>query len=341
MEYPEIDALSGEVDRPIWSVMIPTYNCDKLLGETLASVLTQDPGATQMQIQVVDDCSPEGNPEAVVKSLAANRVEFHRHEKNVGATENFNSCLRQARGHFVHILHGDDTVLPGFYRHLGRAFEEKPAVGAAFCRDLYMDEYSHWQRVRPLQRREAGILDNFLERIAVRQEIQFAAIVVRRDVYEKLGGFHPGLYHSADWEMWKRIAANYPIWYEPKPLACYRVFDDNDSSHLIRTGANIVDTRKCIEISRSYLPPKRAGDLSRKAMEHQAKYALILARRLTLRGDIAAAVAQIRESLKTHRSLRLSWIMAKIVVRIVIWWLNSTTQKLKRLFAKQTLESHN
>src|SRR5215470_11545792 len=62
--------------RPLWSVMIPTYNCAKYLRETLTSVLAQDPGAEQMQIDVVDDCSTEDDPEAVVRELGS-RVVFH------------------------------------------------------------------------------------------------------------------------------------------------------------------------------------------------------------------------------------------------------------------------
>jgi len=45
--------------RPFWSVMIPTYNPRAdYLEETLHSVLQQNPGPKQMQIEVVDDCSP-------------------------------------------------------------------------------------------------------------------------------------------------------------------------------------------------------------------------------------------------------------------------------------------
>ena len=43
--------------RPLWSVMILTYNCSNYLRETLVSVLAQDPGAYVMQIEVVDDHS--------------------------------------------------------------------------------------------------------------------------------------------------------------------------------------------------------------------------------------------------------------------------------------------
>ena len=54
---PAIGVLPVDDYRPLWSVMIPTYNPRAdYLEETLWSVLKQDPGPDQMQIEVVDDC---------------------------------------------------------------------------------------------------------------------------------------------------------------------------------------------------------------------------------------------------------------------------------------------
>ena len=54
-----IRPLISHATRPFWSVMIPTYKArPDYLEETLESVLQQDPGPAQMQIEVLDDCSP-------------------------------------------------------------------------------------------------------------------------------------------------------------------------------------------------------------------------------------------------------------------------------------------
>ena len=64
------------IQRPLWTVVIPTYNCANYLKETLASVLAQDPGEAIMEIIVVDDYSTKDDPEAIVKEYGQGRVQI-------------------------------------------------------------------------------------------------------------------------------------------------------------------------------------------------------------------------------------------------------------------------
>ena len=92
LDYPSIASVPEDGNRPFWSVMIPTYNCAYYLERTLKSVLEQDRGPDEMQIEVVDDCSTEDDPEAVVKEIGKERASFFRQPRNVGVTANFNIC---------------------------------------------------------------------------------------------------------------------------------------------------------------------------------------------------------------------------------------------------------
>ncbi|MBW7881358.1 MAG: glycosyltransferase [Caldilineaceae bacterium] len=306
---PQIDTVPKGIARPFWSVMIPTYNCAAYLQQTLESVLDQDIGPEQMQIEVVDDCSTKDDPEAVVNTIGRGRVSFYRQPRNVGATANFNSCIKRSIGHVVHILHGDDYILPSFYERLRQPFIGDDGIGAAFCRHVYVDDFDKYLYTSRLERDECGVLADWVEQIATSQRIQFPSIVVRRSVYESIGGFSMELVHAADWEMWRRIATYYPVWFEPQPLACYRLHTASDTSRLVTTGRNIADIRKSIAIAQQHLenrmPRRSAREISRQAREHYAYYALRTAENALSRSDWITALAQSKEALKCSASRRV------------------------------------
>lgn len=323
-----IPPLSQE-PRPLWSVMIPTYNCAEYLRETLAGVLAQDPGAAVMQIEVIDDCSTDDDPAAVVKELGEGRVVFYRQPQNVGYIRNFETCLQRSQGHLVHLLHGDDGVMPGFYRQMQQLFERHPEIGAGFCRHIIMDDNGHWKRFSRLEQSQSGVLDNWLERIAIELPLQPPSMVVRRSVYEALGGFDRRMASCGeDWEMWTRIAAHYPVGYEAEPLALYRDRSNSLTKRSVRTGRNIQDVRQATEITRAYLPPEKAQQLTAKAAEGWAQWAFHFSRQLAMQGDVVGAWVQLWEGLRCSRSLRTMRSTLPLVLKIA-------KQGLKRMIRPQ------
>ncbi|BDA70281.1 glycosyl transferase family 2 [Calothrix sp. PCC 7716] len=303
-----IQPVVDKTSRPLWSVMIPTYNCAKYLRETLVNLLIQYPGSEVMQIEVVDDCSTKDDPEAVVREVGKGRVSFYRHPQNVGYIKNFNTCLQRSRGKLVHLLHGDDGVRYGFYQKVQQAFDKSPEIGAAFCRYISMDENGHWLRFSELEQLENGVLHNWLEKIAVINRLQPPSMVVRRDVYERLGGFDSRINCCAeDWEMWVRIAAHYPVWYEVEPLALYRCHSSSLTGRCACTGQNIRDLRKIIEIIQPYLPVETASKLSQQARDNWAIYGIRdIAPQLLTKSSINAVNTQIKESLKCSCSFKVT-----------------------------------
>jgi len=157
---PAIGVLPVDDDRPFWSVMIPTYNPRAdYLEETLRSVLQQDPGPDQMQIEVIDDGSKDNTACEVTRRVGAGRVTFHRESENRGLANAWNRCIERARGHWVHILHQDDIVLPGFYDRMRKGTEESKA-GAIFCRHAIANSNGHWIQLSELHRESTGLLDD-------------------------------------------------------------------------------------------------------------------------------------------------------------------------------------
>jgi L-malate glycosyltransferase len=242
------------------SVVIPTYEPGRFLGEAIKSVLAQDPGQDVMQIAIVDDGSVNSHAHELLPSVApAGRVEIHAHDRNLGLAGNWNRAISLARGEFIHILHQDDVVQPGFYDRLISALDRSARIGMAFCRHAYINENNIIDRISHRERWRAGVLRDWLGRIVIGQRIQCPSAIVKRSVYERLGGFRPELIYALDWEMWVRIAVNYEVWYEPATLAHYRRHETAESARLQAAGRINVDLMNAIELFSAYLPaPERA-----------------------------------------------------------------------------------
>lgn len=250
LAVPDIAPLDAAVERPTWSVMIPTYNCARFLGETLRGVLANGIAAEDMQVEVVDDCSTTDDPRAVVDEIGRGRVAFHRQPENVGPIRTFNTCIRRARGHRVHILHGDDAVLPNFYRSVGAMFDQWPDVAAVVTRCHLIDEHGESLGLSADLGPFVGAPSRDARPIYYVNPIRTPGVVVRRAFYEQHGGFVTDLIHSADWEMWVRCVALGGMVAVPEPSALYRVFGDNHTGRLARDATNL---RDCLRMADDFV----------------------------------------------------------------------------------------
>ncbi|RYZ54949.1 MAG: glycosyltransferase, partial [Sphingobacteriales bacterium] len=294
---PRILPVEKKVPRPRWSVMIPAYNCIGYLKQTIESVLSQGIPEEQMQIEVVDDFSTDGDVEALVLETGKGRVKFYRQEKNRGSLRNFETCINRAKGHWVHLLHGDDLVRPGFYKEIEMLFKKHPEAGAAFTDFIYMNEQGEELYAEKKILDVPGIPENWLATIARGQRIQPPAIVVKREVYEDLGGFF-AVHYGEDWEMWTRIASKYKMAHSPKYLAKYRIHTNNITSRSFMTGQNVRDIGKVIGLIQNYLPQQERDVLRRDACRNFSEYFAKISDKIYHEyRNPAAALCQVKEAL--------------------------------------------
>jgi glycosyltransferase involved in cell wall biosynthesis len=315
---PVVDPLPAAVPRPLWSVMIPVYNCSAFLEATLRSVLIQDPGEDFMQIEVIDDGSTDADVAELVYKVGKGRIGYYRQPRNVGSVWNFYTCISLARGKLVHILHGDDKVRYGFYHRLQLLFEQHPTMGAAFCRYAYINEHDKVLFNQPLEMSKPGILENWLETLGERQRIQYVAMVVKREVYEHLGSFY-AVEYGEDWEMWMRIAAHYPTGYVPEVLAEYRRHSRSISGRSFLTGRNIRELQTVMTLIDKHLPEKHRHHIRARSRTFYAHYALKTAK--ILWKDFkhrSGAVAQIRAAWELKKDFVLFLKITGMYIRMAL-----------------------
>jgi glycosyltransferase involved in cell wall biosynthesis len=277
--------------RPKFSVLIPTYRPDAtLLRQALLSVLNQDRGPEAMEIAVVDDASPDRRPDDIVRGVGGGRIGMYRQARNLGLARNWNACIGRARGEWIHLLHQDDRVRPGFYSALERGLYS-PDVAIAFCRHSFLDSADKIVGQSDLERESPGVIPDFLMRIASGQRIQFAAALLRRSACIAAGGFNESLVFALDWEMWVRLASRHAVWFEPRILACYRVHEKSAGWELARAGVMVRDHVRTIESIVSYMPPDERQKVRRLSRQSAARYGLDTASRLIDHGAIREGIA--------------------------------------------------
>ncbi|HEY4002235.1 MAG TPA: glycosyltransferase family 2 protein [Candidatus Xenobia bacterium] len=283
--------------RPFWSVMVTVYQRDEYWPQALRSVLEAVDG--EAQVEVVHDGE---NPAllAAVNTLAGDRAHCWCTPQRLGQPGIFNACLERSRGLWIHLLHDDDWVEEGFYRSLRESIEhaEVPPV-AAFSRHWYRAPDGSPLRLSPLEAETAGPIPDWRDRIAVSCRLQTPAMVVSRHVYEAIGGYCEQARSAYDWDMWKRIAAYGPVWFEPTPLANFRAHPQALSRTLRRNGVQIADAAQSIALSSAWIP----RELTREAGRRYAGYAVTIARQLWEEGDAEGAVANLREALRLDASV--------------------------------------
>lgn len=231
----------------------------------------QNPDWDNFQVEVVDDNSTDTDVETLVKNIGQGKISYYRQPENVGSLRNFETCINRSRGHYVHLLHGDDKVKNDFYARLTSLFDQFPSAGAACCSYDMIDQNSTYLSSMAMEASEPCILSDCLERLSVKQFLQVVTIAVKREVYEKLGCFY-GVTYGEDWEMWARIAKNYPMAYIPEHLAEYRFHGNSISNQSHISGQNILDIIKVSKVISSYLPVEKQYGAKKLLQQNYADY---------------------------------------------------------------------
>ncbi len=300
--FPSIPPVTNDTDkRPFWSVVLPIYSTDKrsnYLLECLVSVLRQWTGEGEMEIVVIDDASPIPLKD-LISQIGGGIIKYYRNSENRGAYRNFNTAVAISRGQWIHLLHDDDYVLPGFYNRLRESLEKSSSsVGAAFTGYENVNEQGKVIFSQQLYKQQRGIAKGFVERIGIANPLNMPAVVVRRSTYEHLGGYLPELNYTGDWEFYKRVTAFYEWWYEPEILARYRQHSQNITTDSVLSGSKGTDIRRAIEVSEKYLP----HEITVKSRNYHFACCLNDALIPLKNGEMSGALRLLQEALKIENS---------------------------------------
>ena len=187
------------------SICIPAYNARRYLVETLASVRGQQ--LTNWEMIVTEDGSDDGTAQLVhdFASTVAQPVRYERHEKNLGLPTTRNTGIASASAEWVALLDSDDLWLPEHLATLFDTAKREPTADLIHAGSILFDSGSGRELERRAPSRE--MVAKFpLSLFNSQYVIQPASVMLKKSLWQRIGGFNPAFRYVEDREMWLRCA---------------------------------------------------------------------------------------------------------------------------------------
>jgi glycosyltransferase involved in cell wall biosynthesis len=198
------------------SVIIPCYNGEKYLHACIESALQQD-YVGPVEILVGDDGSTDGSARIAESFGASAQVLRHPGGVNRGLPATRNLCIRASRHPFVALLDADDLWLPGHLTAMAGALTANPAAGLAYANGSFITSEGRKYGCQFVSNPPLDAKTLLLNCCLVP-----SGVVIRKDVFDKVGLFDENMRYCEDHDMWLRIAENYPIVFVPTDSYLYR-----------------------------------------------------------------------------------------------------------------------
>ncbi len=239
----------------IISVIIPVYNSEKTIQETLKSVLNQT--FSDFEVIVINDGSQDSTLE-IISSIQDSRLKVFSYP-NSGISPSRNRGLSHASGEFIAFLDHDDLWTPDKLESQLRALQENPQAAVAYSWTDLIDESNQFRgecaRTNVTGNAHAKLLSaNFLHTAS--------NPLIRKEALIKVGGFDESVFGPEDWDLFLRLAAQYHFVAVPRTQVLFRVTAGSASTNVSRQEA---ESLKVIE---------RAFNQAPESLQHLKKYSL-------------------------------------------------------------------
>lgn len=204
---------------PFFSIIIPLYNKQKFIANTLQRVFAQS--FENFEILIINDGSTDKSVE-ILAELKDERIKIY-HQENQGVSAARNKGIELASGEFICFLDADDVWNPDFLNEIHKLITRFPdyrafaaAIEMEACGTVIPAKYSVKKEV------EAGVyIEDYFEASKLFSVLWTSSSAFHRSVFDKVGNFDVTIKSGQDTDLWIRIGEHFKVVFTTKILAKY------------------------------------------------------------------------------------------------------------------------
>jgi len=192
---------------PVISVVIPVYNKEKFIENTIYSVLNQT--LSDFELIIVDDSSTDKSL-SIIDSIKDKRIKTYS-IKNSGVSKSRNYGVEKSTSNLIAFLDADDLWKNNHLEQLYKLYLENPNCGMYAMSYMKNINFKSYKKSYFGLSNFSGILENFFTSSSVDCIASSSSVMIPLNVFKKINGFNENLKKREDTALWIKIALNYKI----------------------------------------------------------------------------------------------------------------------------------
>lgn len=201
------------------SIIIPVYNGERYLEETIQSCIKQD--YENIEIIVIDDHSIDNSKKIALKYK--DNVIYEYNETNLGLAKNFNKAAKMSTGDFILFL-GQDDLLP--HNHISTIMDEfNDHNSFVYCNSIIIDSLGNEQY--KTYDDEKQINRNIRFELCVRNVISSTGLIIRKKAFTNVYGWDEQYRNFGEWLLWTKLLTEGDCKYSVSSTVFYRIHETN------------------------------------------------------------------------------------------------------------------
>ncbi|SHO46899.1 glycosyltransferase family 2 protein [Desulfopila aestuarii] len=213
------------------SVIIPTYNREKFLSESIQSVLSQS--CLPAEIIIIDDGSTDATRECVLSFVESSPVSLsYVYQENRGPAAARNLGIMNATHDHIAFLDSDDLWHPNKLQKQYGLMLQNPHFKISHTREKWLRRGEHLNQKKKHLPRHGDIYKHCLKLCAV----GMSTVMMKKELFSEVGLLDETFLCCEDYELWLRVAARYPFLLVDEPMTIKQGGREDQLSFLYRIG---------------------------------------------------------------------------------------------------------